>query len=1480
MSKIGIKLISIFLVFLFMTNSIIIGVGAINGTHIDQDGSQLSLPVSNPNVVGNWSFIEGNGTYANDTSGNNNNGTLMNFDLDNCWVGGIYETGLRFDGADDHIVVPHSDSLNLSENVTVEVWAKAGYIELEDDPLPQPSIPISNITQLQMIGNNSSYPLNGDYHLTNDIDAAVTFTWNSGKGFDPIGNKSNKFTGTFDGRGFTISRLYINRPTEAFIGLLGYVNGSTITNMATVKVDCTGKHDVGGLIGSADYSTITDSYTKGVVKGNGDLLWGFLPYYADTGGLIGNMDHCDVYSSYSDADISEFGTLTGSTGFGGLIGNTSYGRVEDCYTTGNINITEGRNNAGGLIGMVDHTYVSNCFSTGKVKADLVSSLGGLVGSLGEAKLINSYSTGDVFGSKNVGGLVGRMYDSMVFNCYSSGYIEGRLDVGGLVGYISEGTISHSHSTGRLKEGFQRFGGLVGQARNSEIYNSYTDTSVDGNSNSQVCGGFAGQLYYSTVSNCFSDNAIWGYNYVGGFVGMITGSIITNSWCEGDVMGFSNKDGFLALVSGSPGTITSCYTSGLPVSNGGTYLVWPQQINQSTYVGYDFEFYWSMTGKWGFPELQRPWYTLIKKGGDGFSMHLNEDASKLKAGIGNKYLNVSVSNVDQWHHYVMTYNGTNISAYQDGIMRGTVDVGNQSFWNETNLTIGGDDAFFYGAMDEIRIINGTLNETEVKDRHDTLLKPPMIITTNVTTAYEDIPYQVDYQYTDINNDMVTWLLKTNASFLDIDPDTGMLMGNPTQVDIGTYWVNITCFDGTHYSTPQNFTLKVVNTNDMPVITMVNVETVFEDVTYSVDYEATDVDPGPDVLVWNMTTDAAWLSINTATGVLSGTPVNADVGIYSVSVWVNDGTVDVYTNFTVEVVNVNDDPIIDTVDVLSVDEDAYYSVDYDGYDVDPTMDVLTWNMTTNATWLNMTDDHLYGFTTQNQSGKSYWVNITLSDGIGGLDWTNFTLRVNPVNDAPEINFTPETTATEDLPYSVKLTAGDVDGDTLMWYMTAGPDWLGINGTMLEGTPANKDVGITWVTIKVMDSAGAADDISFSIEVANTNDAPVWVTVLKDQNITEGDSLYLTAVASDIDAGNKLNYSISSVPNSGITINSKSGAITWGDSQKGDYKITVFASDGIETINQTFNLTIKEKVTPIEPINKIPTIDSISDQETIVGTSFELKVTGSDQDTGDVDKLVFSLTQAPTGMVISKDGSILWIPNEDQIGEHNVTVSISDGKDSNSTSFVITVKEKPPIIPPKNNPPTITPVTEEQEGKAGEKYTVKITGVDSDAVDTLTFTLQDKPSGMVISKDGEILWIPQDNQMGTHTVIVALSDGKNTTTTSFDVTVEETDKVEPSEDKEFAIEEGMPYLIILLIVGLIIGLLIGMMMARKKKPAGEIEEEEEEEEAEEEEDEELEDEELEDEELEEEEPEEEDVPEDEVSEDELEEEELDEEEDELEE
>jgi hypothetical protein len=76
---------------------------------------------SESSLVGYWKFDEGTGTIAHDSSGNNNHGTINGGPI---WVDGISGLALHFDGDDDNVMVPDSNSLHITDPLTIDFWFK------------------------------------------------------------------------------------------------------------------------------------------------------------------------------------------------------------------------------------------------------------------------------------------------------------------------------------------------------------------------------------------------------------------------------------------------------------------------------------------------------------------------------------------------------------------------------------------------------------------------------------------------------------------------------------------------------------------------------------------------------------------------------------------------------------------------------------------------------------------------------------------------------------------------------------------------------------------------------------------------------------------------------------------------------------------------------------------------------------------------------------------------------------------------------------------------------------------------------------------------------------------------------------------------------------------------------------------------------------------------------------------------------------
>ncbi len=124
--------------------------------------------------------------------------------------------------------------------------------------------------------------------------------------------------------------------------------------------------------------------------------------------------------------------------------------------------------------------------------------------------------------------------------------------------------------------------------------------------------------------------------------------------------------------------------------------------------------------------------------------------------------------------------------------------------------------------------------------------------------------------------ITWGLKTNASWLYIDQNTGILSGTPPNDQPGEFWVNVSVDDGLGGQDFSYYTLMIIDFNDDPVITTTPIVSAIEDQPYSIKWLATDQDPVLKIFSWSLHTNAYWLKLDR--DYLNGTPENSDVGNY--------------------------------------------------------------------------------------------------------------------------------------------------------------------------------------------------------------------------------------------------------------------------------------------------------------------------------------------------------------------------------------------------------------------------------------------------------------------------------------------------------------------------------------------------------------------------------------------------------------------------
>ena len=388
--------------------------------------------------------------------------------------------------------------------------------------------------------------------------------------------------------------------------------------------------------------------------------------------------------------------------------------------------------------------------------------------------------------------------------------------------------------------------------------------------------------------------------------------------------------------------------------------------------------------------------------------------------------------------------------------------------------------------------------------------PEITSTAVTAANEDVAYSYTTTASDDDSgDTVTLTCTTVPSWLTCN--SGALTGTPANANVGNHAVVITASDGT-VSVTDSFTIAVANANDAPAITSTAVTTATEDTAYTYTVTASDADG--DSLTMTGTTVPSWLSFNAATGVLSGTPANANVGTSgnAVVITVSDGNNGAVTDsFTITVANTNDAPTVaNAISDASTDEDAAYSLSISNVftDVD-SGDSCTYTMSGAPSTITLSSTTISG-TPVNADVGTHTIVVTCTDGSSASVSDSYILTVANTNDAPTLaSAIADASTAEDASYSLDVSSvfTDVDsGDTLTYTISGAPSSLSISSGTISGAPVNADVGTHTIVVTATDGSNAAVSDTYILTVTNTNDAPT-ITSTADTTAEEDDAYSYT-------------------------------------------------------------------------------------------------------------------------------------------------------------------------------------------------------------------------------------------------------------------------------------------------------------------------------------------------------------------------------------
>ncbi len=176
----------------------------------------------------------------------------------------------------------------------------------------------------------------GYYYSNANITLAASIDMTNVSGFQPIGNISSSYKGTFDGNGHTITGLSYSDASKNGVGLIGRLSGGSVKNVNLDRPAFSGEQNIGGIVGSNFDGTITNcTVSSGTINGN---------YYV--GGIVGSINGGSLTTGCTVSGVHIYGTQN----IGGIVGNINGGTITGCTAYGADIGGDNAVTVGGIVG--------------------------------------------------------------------------------------------------------------------------------------------------------------------------------------------------------------------------------------------------------------------------------------------------------------------------------------------------------------------------------------------------------------------------------------------------------------------------------------------------------------------------------------------------------------------------------------------------------------------------------------------------------------------------------------------------------------------------------------------------------------------------------------------------------------------------------------------------------------------------------------------------------------------------------------------------------------------------------------------------------------------------------------------------------------------------------------------------------------------------------------------------------------------------
>jgi hypothetical protein len=252
--------------------------------------------------------------------------------------------------------------------------------------------------------------------------------------------------------------------------------------------------------------------------------------------------------------------------------------------------------------------------------------------------------------------------------------------------------------------------------------------------------------------------------------------------------------------------------------------------------------------------------------------------------------LTTADLNTWKHVALTYNGTTLRFYVNGALVGQANGSHTS--NNTALIMGRwtpASEFWNGLMDDVRLYSRELSQAEVQIDMNTPVgappsgAPPILANPGPQSSFEGNTVALQLSASDPDGDPITYGATGLPSALSINPGSGLISGTLAFTSAGTATVVVTATAAGQTDT-ETFSWTVADINRPPAVVNPGTQNNAELASVSLLIAANDADG--DVLTYSATGLPPNLTINSTTGMISGTLSAGSIGSHTVTVTASD------------------------------------------------------------------------------------------------------------------------------------------------------------------------------------------------------------------------------------------------------------------------------------------------------------------------------------------------------------------------------------------------------------------------------------------------------------------------------------------------------------------------------------------------------------------------------------------------------------------